>query len=86
MINKLPTMMSPTIPVWTIPARPMTGGKQPGKVPAVPPDLGASSDDSSSDSDRGSDDEVVSAAESESMAVLSEADATHHHPGYKSIG
>ncbi|KAF8966526.1 hypothetical protein BGZ46_000359 [Entomortierella lignicola] len=81
MIAKLPVMMSPTIPTWTVPARPMTGGKQPGKVPAVPPDLGASSDDSSSDSDRESDHQS-SAADSESV-IMSETDA---NPRYKSIG
>ncbi|KAF9110351.1 hypothetical protein BGX27_006466 [Mortierella sp. AM989] len=81
MISRLPTMMSPTIPVWTVPARPMTGGKQPGKVPAVPPDLGTSSDDSSSDSDRESDHQS-SAADSESV-VMSETDAS---PRYKGIG
>ncbi|KAF9346742.1 hypothetical protein BGX26_001745, partial [Mortierella sp. AD094] len=81
MITKLPVMMSPTIPAWAVPARPVTGGKQPGNIPAVPPDLGASSDDSSSDSDRESDHQS-SAADSESV-VMNETDT---NPRYKSIG
>lgn len=51
--------MSPTIPSWTAPPRSTTGGKQPGKVPTVSLNLGASSDDSSGsgeDSDSGSSD------------------------------
>ncbi|KAF8939957.1 hypothetical protein BGZ58_008221 [Dissophora ornata] len=81
MIAKLPAMISPNIPAWAMAPRPVTGGKQPGKVPAVPPDLGASSDDSSSDSDRESDIHT-SAAESESI-VMSETDT---NPRYKTIG
>ncbi|KAG0364953.1 hypothetical protein BGZ54_007001 [Gamsiella multidivaricata] len=81
MITELPPVMSPTIPAWTLPPRPVTGGKQPGKVPAVPPDLGASSDDSSSESDIESDREH-SAPESESM-VPSENDTKSR---YRSIG
>ncbi|KAF9170610.1 hypothetical protein BGX21_008115 [Mortierella sp. AD011] len=81
MIAKLPVMMSPTIPEWAVPARPVTGGKQPGNIPAVPPDLGASSDESSSDSDRESDHQS-SAADSEG-AMMNETDT---NPRYKSIG
>ncbi|KAF9324996.1 hypothetical protein BGZ91_002628, partial [Linnemannia elongata] len=59
MIQSLPVIMSPTIPSWTAPSRNTTGGKQPGKVPTVSLNLGASSDDSSGsgeDSDSGSSD------------------------------
>ncbi|KAF9584720.1 hypothetical protein BGW38_005425 [Lunasporangiospora selenospora] len=48
MIRKLPTVTSPTVPEWPTaltPSRPLTGGKQPGKVPEVPPNLVATSDD-----------------------------------------
>ncbi|KAG0276610.1 hypothetical protein BGZ95_007305 [Linnemannia exigua] len=59
MIQSLPVIMSPTIPSWPAPLRSTTGGKQPGKVPTVSLNLGASSDDSSGsgdDSDSGSSD------------------------------
>ncbi|KAF9990680.1 hypothetical protein BGZ75_000498 [Mortierella antarctica] len=78
MMIKLPAPMSPTIPAWPVSARPVTGGKQPGKMPTAPSDLlGDDASDSDDDSDRSS-----SAVESESM-VLSEADAS---PRYKAIG
>ncbi|KAG9324018.1 hypothetical protein KVV02_003497 [Mortierella alpina] len=78
MMIKLPAPMSPTIPAWPVSARPVTGGKQPGKMPTAPSDLlGDDTSDSDDDSDRSS-----SAVESESM-VLSEADA---NPRYKAIG
>ncbi|KAG0303279.1 hypothetical protein BGZ98_006816 [Dissophora globulifera] len=81
MIIKLPAMASPTIPTWTLPPRPVMGGKQPGKVPAVPPHLGASSDESSSDSDEESE-RHTSPAESEGFA-MSETDVSTRR---KSIG
>ncbi|KAF9903773.1 hypothetical protein EC991_003376 [Linnemannia zychae] len=59
MIQSLPVIMSPTIPSWPAPPRSTTGGKQPGKVPTVSLNVGASSDDSSGsgdDSDSGSSD------------------------------
>ncbi|KAF9573080.1 hypothetical protein EC968_009040 [Mortierella alpina] len=78
MMIKLPAPMSPTIPAWPVSSRPVTGGKQPGKMPTAPPDLlGDDTSDSDDDSDR-----LSSAAESESV-VLSEADA---NPRYKAIG
>ncbi|KAF9182520.1 hypothetical protein BGZ51_008210 [Haplosporangium sp. Z 767] len=80
-ITKLPRVMSPTIPTWTEPARPVTGGKQPGKVPEVPPDLCVSSSDESEDEAMDSD-QPESAAESEGME-MSEVDA---NPEYRSIG
>lgn len=75
---KLPAPMSPTIPAWPVSTRPVTGGKQPGKMPTAPPDLlGDDSSDSDNDSDLSS-----SAVESDSV-VLSEADA---NPRYKATG
>lgn len=44
-------MPSPNIPSWPVPARPLTGGKQPGKVPKAPSVMGETSDDSSSSGD-----------------------------------
>ncbi len=78
MMIKLPAPMSPTIPAWPVSTRPVTGGKQPGKMPTAPPDLlGDDSSNSDIDSDLSS-----SAAESESE-VLSEANA---NPRYKATG
>ncbi|KAG0260231.1 hypothetical protein BG011_002062 [Mortierella polycephala] len=80
-IAGLPKVMSPTIPTWTEPARPVTGGKQPGKVPEVPPDLCVSSSDESEDETMDSD-QPGSAAESEGME-MNEVDA---NPQHRSIG
>ncbi|KAF9987214.1 hypothetical protein BGZ65_004671 [Modicella reniformis] len=97
MIAKLPPMMSPTIPAWrvatvtpTASTRPVTGGKQPGKVPIVPPDLiasgnSSSDDNSSSDSDNHQEadhEHATSGVESEDI-VMSDGDTMHR---YKSIG
>ncbi|KAI8599834.1 hypothetical protein EDD21DRAFT_150012 [Dissophora ornata] len=77
----LPSMMSPTIPSWPAPARRVTGGKQPGKVPKAPLGMGVTSEegsDSGSDSDRSSSD-----AESD-KGVMSDSDA--HTRSRKGIG
>ncbi|KAI1315456.1 hypothetical protein EDD11_000789 [Mortierella claussenii] len=67
MIAKLPKAMSPTLPNWNpMPPRPVTGGKQPGKVPAVPPDLGATSDDE--DENDGDDDDSNSDSDNRSRS------------------
>lgn len=71
-------MPSPTLPPWPTPARSVTGGKQPGKVPNVPLNL-ASSDDSS---DSGSDSDS-SEVESENVAT-SDGDGSSRQR--KSIG
>ncbi|KAG0010189.1 hypothetical protein BGZ80_001700, partial [Entomortierella chlamydospora] len=81
MIQGLPNIMSPTIPSWPAPARSVTGGKQPGKVPKVPSALGVSSDESSnSGSDSG---DSSSDADSENIS-MSDADA--HTRSRKHIG
>ncbi|KAF9578045.1 hypothetical protein BGW38_006378 [Lunasporangiospora selenospora] len=75
MIQKLPTLSSPSIPTWPVPIRPVVGGKQPGKIPIIPPVHEASSDSSDSDgdsnsgaSDVGSDDAGTSDADDRSRS------------------
>ncbi|KAF8946771.1 hypothetical protein BGZ47_011434 [Haplosporangium gracile] len=70
MIQSLPVIMSPTIPSWTAPPRSTTGGKQPGKVPTVSLNLGASSDDSSGSGDDSDSDSSDVGSENATMSEV----------------
>lgn len=74
-------MPSPTIPSWPVPARPFTGGKQPGKVPKAPAVTGETSDDSSSSGDDSDD----PSSDIESDAVV-HSDIDINTQGRKGVG